>query len=106
MRLLSPVLMVSDSGLSVYIQCPGCRILHPIAIDPKAHPLGQKWSWNGDAKAPTFSPSLLCSDHYPAARCHSFIRNGRIEFLNDCFHELRGTTVPLARIPDFWIEED
>ena len=31
-------------------------------------------------------------------RCHSFVREGRIEFLSDCTHALAGQTVEL---PDF-----
>lgn len=27
--------------------------------------------------------------------CHSFVRNGKIEFLSDCTHELAGKTVEL-----------
>lgn len=27
--------------------------------------------------------------------CHSFVRDGKIEFLNDCTHELAGTTLEL-----------
>jgi hypothetical protein len=28
--------------------------------------------------------------------CHSFVRDGQIEFLSDCTHALAGTTVPLT----------
>jgi len=51
---------------------------------------------------PTFAPSLLCNGHDPALRCHSFVRDGRIEFLPDCQHALAGQTVEL---PD-WEEAD
>jgi hypothetical protein len=32
--------------------------------------------------------------------CHSLIRDGQIQFLTDCTHELAGQTVPLAPIDD------
>ncbi len=69
--------------------CPGCKCLHSFSV---GNANGPSWTWNGSFETPTFSPSLL----YPInRRCHSFVRNGMIEFLNDCFHVLAGTTVPL-----------
>jgi hypothetical protein len=32
-------------------------------------------------------------------RCHSFVRNGRIEFLGDCTHALASQTVDLPDLP-------
>jgi hypothetical protein len=52
-------------------------------------------------EATTFSPSLLCNQHHAQSRCHLFVRDGRIEFLSDCHHELAGKTV---EIPD-WDED-
>lgn len=31
--------------------------------------------------------------------CHSFVRAGKIEFLGDCTHALKGQTVPLPDWP-------
>jgi hypothetical protein len=42
-----------------------------------------------------FHPSILVNKDYPAQRCHSFVPDGIIQFLNDCHHELRGKTVAL-----------
>lgn len=36
----------------------------------------------------------------PPAVCHSFIRDGQIQFLSDCTHALAGQTVPLPAWPD------
>lgn len=74
-----------DNGVHV-IFCPGCEEVH--AID-------SRWTFNGDMVVPTFNPSLLVTG---GKRCHSFIRDGKIEFLNDCSHALKSTTVPL---PEF-----
>jgi hypothetical protein len=30
-----------------------------------------------------------------STRCHIFVRDGKIQFLNDCTHELAGKTVPM-----------
>lgn len=78
--------------------------------------IGPTWSFNGDFDKPTFAPSVLVQGHQievdangkwtgewvrDAAgeplplRCHSFIRDGQIEFLGDCTHALAGQTVAL-----------
>ncbi len=44
---------------------------------------------------PTFSPSLGVNMTMPDVRCHSFVRDGKIQFLDDCFHELRGQTIDM-----------
>lgn len=82
-----------------------------------------RWDFNGDLERPTFSPSILVkSGHYVDGRkdahcwctyearlgrpspfqcrvCHSFVRDGSIQFLNDCTHALAGQTVPLGPEP-------
>ncbi len=70
--------------------CPGCR---------NYHMFDERWQWNGDMDKPTFSPSLLCG-HTSNRRCHSFVRDGRIEFLSDCDHELAGQTVDMLEEPE------
>lgn len=77
-------------GRNLCFQCPGCGNYHPVEVP--------RWDWNGSMTAPTFNPSLLCNKDHPPSRCHSFIRDGKIQFLNDCFHDLRGQTV---EIPDW-----
>lgn len=83
-------------------ECPGCTGNHIVTTS---------WTFNGDLERPTFSPSLLCSSDYreptdppgaPLRRyvCHSFIRDGRIEFLGDCTHALAGQTVDLIEIEE------
>lgn len=69
------------------IFCPGCKCGHGFVVD--------RWTFNGDYEKPTFNPSMLVNQDNPARRCHSFVRDGNIQFLNDCFHELAGQTVPL-----------
>ncbi len=87
-----------------------------------------RWTFNGDEEKPTFAPSMLAtSGHYVPGyektahpewcwcnfierfpdhadckfkcyRCHSFVTDGKIQFLSDCSHALAGQTVDL---PDF-----
>lgn len=73
---------------SVYcFHCPGCGNAHPVDVT--------RWTWNGSMEAPTFSPSLLCNQHHEPSRCHSFIADGKIQFLSDCWHPLAGQTVEI-----------
>lgn len=63
------------------------------------------WTWNGSVDAPTFAPSILVrwrgydEDKPVETCCHSFVREGMIQFLTDCTHRLAGQTVPLAPWP-------
>lgn len=69
--------------------CPGCGCAHWF-IAPGS------WEWNGDYEKPTITPSILAwGDSF---RCHSFVTDGKIRFLDDCSHELKGQTIEL---PDF-----
>lgn len=54
------------------------------------------WLWNEDPNNPTFTPSVIAQGIY---RCHSLVRNGKIEFLPDSTHGLRGMTVDLPNWP-------
>lgn len=79
----------------VWFYCPGCKCHHAFTVK---HPTFSPWTWNEDLEKPTFSPSLLCNEDYPESRCHSFVKEGRIQFLGDCFHELKNQTVELDEI--------
>jgi hypothetical protein len=94
--------------------CPGCDEAHGIPVDGS-----RGWTWDGSLDAPTVSPSILVRSvrpiqdgkpvhsfkfkgEFPSPEgnvdpfiCHSFVRAGRIEFLNDCTHHLAGQTVDL-----------
>jgi len=101
------------------IFCPACRCGHLFYTDNNHK---ANWTFDGNTEKPTFSPSMLVkSQDYPSggrwpveeelARmklgeklemkpsvCHSFVRNGQIQFLSDCTHKMAGQTVDL---PDF-----
>lgn len=129
MAQLSKILRnVEDSGLMFY--CPGCKGMHMIK-----HGAGQgpRWQWNGNVDKPTFSPSILVRgtkmtekgradynawrdagfpslgherqfDSMPTV-CHSFVTDGRIQFLSDCTHELAGQTVDIPELPE-WAQDE
>lgn len=59
------------------------------------------WSWNGDTEKPTLKPSIKTEGvNNDGSRlcCHSFVNDGKVQFLIDSTHELAGTTVPLLDI--------
>lgn len=77
--------------------CPACEHGHVYTI--KCDYEGPKWNFNGDMNNPTFSPSLLNWIPGPNGEkkevCHLFVKNGKIEFCPDSYHEFAGKIVPL-----------
>ena len=84
---------------NLMFECPGCKMYHVVNVTADTVP---RWIWNGDAEKPTFDPSILVSYSWgkpPIDQvCHSFVVNGRIQFLNDCTHELAGQTVDIPEL--------
>ncbi|MBT2326141.1 ammonia monooxygenase [Variovorax paradoxus] len=73
-----------------WFHCPGCDGKHAVGTGPGG------WGWNGSHDAPTLTPSVkVTGGGDPHYCCHSFVREGRIEFLGDCTHALAGQTVDL-----------
>ncbi|MDU4254915.1 DUF6527 family protein [Pseudomonas sp.] len=106
------VVEMEENG-SIYFDCPGCTLGHclPVGTGP-----GPRWQWNGSLDKPTLSPSILARgverltdeeveiiqaggkvEPRPLV-CHSFVRDGRIQFLSDCTHSLAGQTVDLPPV--------
>lgn len=93
---------INGCGLLTFM-CPGCGRRHMINYGDED---GPRWAWNGDVDRPTLSPSVLVTyngadagkDGAPPAVCHSFVKDGQIQFLGDCTHSLRGLTVELQDI--------
>ncbi|WP_336152118.1 DUF6527 family protein [Acinetobacter sp. 99] len=85
-----------ESNEIYFIECPGCKYLHPLHVGEQ-HKV--RWEFDGNLERPTFSPSLLVNGGH-ANQCHSFIRDGQIQFLSDCHHELAGKTVDLPEVEE------
>ncbi len=80
----------------IYYWCAGCKCTHSVPT--------QRWNWNKSVESPTLSPSVR---HFIQPRngpeqtlCHYHLRNGILEYCEDCPHELNGKKVPLQEIPD------
>jgi hypothetical protein len=110
---------VLNRSSALIFWCPGCQ---------EHHFFDSRWEFNGDMVKPTFAPSLLtrfvkipprdpATDDFPRGEdgeylkdasgrlagakdmvCHIFVRNGQIEYLGDCTHDMAGKTVPM--VPD------
>lgn len=123
-QLSSKLRNVASGGLMFW--CPGCASAHmiratirqqpmpaPDAADPDWTPPAEfyeergGWSWNGHPTRPTFLPSILVSydgadagrDGAPPRVCHTFVTDGRIQYLGDCTHVLAGQTVDMPDWP-------
>ncbi|MFP3647573.1 DUF6527 family protein [Paraburkholderia sp. SIMBA_054] len=104
-----------DDGVrTMMFDCPGCGTSHQVNVAGSGVLV---WGWNGSMDRPTFAPSVLVTgvkqltdeqhETYlktgalPEAeplRCHSFVTDGRIQFLGDCLHALAGQTVELPDV--------
>lgn len=89
----------SDTIVMYRFWCPGCNEPHAVAVHPgEPQPV---WEFNGDLEKPTFSPSIVSYRMEGKKRitlCHSYVRDGKIQFLNDCQHNLAGQTVELPDV--------
>jgi Family of unknown function (DUF6527) len=109
----------------IKIHLPGpCGILYvPVIIKGQREGTG-KWTWNGSIDKPTLKPSVLTqSGHfapqfekddscwckyykehpeetpvYHCYRCHTWINDGKVQFLNDSTHEFKGQTLDLIDV--------
>jgi hypothetical protein len=82
------------------IFCPGCKNAHGVWTSKKNRS-GARWSFDGDMELPTIKPSIHVNKDGKVkgqARCHCIITRGRIQFLKDSTHDLRGQTVDLPDI--------
>lgn len=110
MARLSPILRSiggNDGAVRVGFWCPGCDGLHAVKVQQDAATPHPCWTYNGNPEKPTFTPSILVTsgrrvdpayvaeEGDPPEVCHSFVTDGRIQFLGDCTHALAGQTVDL-----------
>lgn len=90
--------------MNMSFYCEGCQ---------QEHQVSSLWQFNGDHNRPTLSPSIMVKGVLPVTdkeaerimkgerfqpkefSCHSFIKDGQIEYLDDCTHHLAGQTIKL-----------
>lgn len=103
---MTKVLRNAEGNRFVFF-CPGCK---------DGHVINDRWQFNGDYERPTVTPSILVTYRHPKGfsnenpaplgyngeyvedRCHSYITDGKIQFLDDSTHDLKGQTVSLEEM--------
>lgn len=100
---------------TLMFHCPGCKCAHGVTVNRPG-----SWGWNGSLEMPTITPSILVRStemteagwlQYEAWKrdeigcpqgfdsrptiCHSFVTDGRIQYLDDCTHNLTAQTVDI-----------
>ena len=83
--------------VNVGYYCPGCKRYHYVPAS--------RWNWNGNRDLPTLSPSVkhFYRDAETGAEhtiCHYHVRNGRIEFCDDCEHGMKGQNSELCDVSE------
>ena len=56
------------------------------------------WTWNGSTESPTIKPSIRTRGG--DFLCHSWVSDGKVQFLGDCTHDLKNQTVDLLDVED------
>ena len=100
MKTISGVLGEAVDG-SLWFFCNGSDMPHSLNVGEGP---GPHWGYNRKREAPTFTPSILAryQMHGGEIVCHSFITDGRIQYLGDCTHSLAGQTVDLPNWGESW----
>ena len=111
MSAVAQVRTAGDGVTRLFLWCPACTrfgkaggSLHQVVIDGSDY----RWEWDGNLAAPTVSPSLLVKGGWEGdpTVCHSFIINGRWQFLGDCTHAMAGQTVDLPPLPEWFLQRE
>ena len=89
--------------VAYFVYCPACSRSHRFIVENEANP-GYAWEFNGNEDSPTFHPSIRvhCSPWEVGGKswqCHSYLKNGEWDFLDDSTHEVRGK-VPMIDFPE------
>lgn len=76
--------------------CEGCECYHGVWTT-SANSNKAIWLFNGDMVKPTFNPSILVRFPYKDKMniCHSYVKEGKIQYLSDCTHKLASKTIEL-----------
>lgn len=103
---------IDDRGVlydALVFCCPGCATFYeqssglhmlPVNSDVKQ----PSWDWDGNLESPTLNPSILTgkgTEHI----CHSYLKAGVFQFLEDSTHELAGKHVEMGDLPDWVVNE-
>jgi hypothetical protein len=117
MALISLILRnwAHEDKQGLFWWCPGCNSAHSIKTSAGG------WTYNNNPESPTFYPSVLVTGTEPTIPyeewkswfasnpdqplpsaptiCHSFVTDGKMQFLGDCTHALANTTHKIPNWP-------
>lgn len=97
-KKVMPVQDPREKIVGYAFHCDGCGHAHMFYTH---NPGGPQWTFvNNNMEKPTFRASLLVNkDHSaPGPRCHLFVTDGKIQYLNDCTHNLKGQTIQMEDV--------
>ena len=87
-----------DGNETVTIFCPACLQIHCINHSPGG------WSFNGDVEKPTILPSIgFHGEDNGGAYCHTYVKDGMIQFLGDSGHAYAGQMLELPDVPEIYM---
>ena len=107
--------VINGTGSTTKFWCPGCDDVHIIynglwqiseldgelTVHPSVLFYPHSHFINDNLEAPElFHPSNITE----SPRCHSFVRDGKIQFLSDSTHHLAGQIVDLPPLPTYLID--
>lgn len=88
--------------------CPGCTELdggtglHMLAVNTDKHQ--PSWTWDGDLEKPSLNPSIKTGEG-TSKICHSYLTEGKFQFLSDCTHSLKNQFIDLPDLPEWFIKD-
>lgn len=103
--------------IRICIPGPVGMLMLPVMIKGSRKGTGN-WTWNGDVEKPTLKPSVsvhstmrLTDEEHEIImkggavdprpyKCHTWIGDGKAQFLEDCTHELKGQTLDLLPVEE------
>jgi hypothetical protein len=75
--------------------CPACGDLHP---------LPDRWTFDGNLEAPTFTPSFkhtwTWGEEREARCCHYIVTAGKVTYCGDCTHSMANQTIDMPHLPE------
>jgi hypothetical protein len=89
----------NDPNFNYIFYCQGCEFLHGI---------DSRWQFNGNMELPTISPSYVIDGVRGGQRfnCHSFINDGKIQYLGDTTHKFANKTIDLLPEDEWFTDKE
>lgn len=82
--------------------CPACKTIHYVWTT-ESEMCAKPWFLTGTLTKPTINPSLSVIGDIDGkqTKCHFFVWDGKIKYLSDCTHDMKGQIVDMVDIDKF-----